>query len=425
MTATPWGEVGRLREQAPAPRADTDRETVRSRQRRLLMAAVVTVVAERGYADTRVADLLEVSGVSRNAFYREFANKQECFMTTLDALATVTGAAVRDAYTRADGSWDERLSKAFETVARLVVEQPSAARIGLVEVYAAGPEALERMDKIDAKVGRAVSRGLRNSPAQAGMPRDVVLSVLGGLRKVLYTRLREGREDELQGLVPEMLAWALSYETPPGRLRRPRKVPARLAAGLPEPTDGRERILRAVTELVAEKGYQSLVITDIAERAAVSLSTFYQHFDGKEAVFLATLAEAQQQVFQQTLPVFSEAEDWPHAVAAGAHGFLATHPAMAQLGGFSVWATSPAGLDLRAQGLALFSALLDEGFRQFPDTSPAAREGVGASIDALLFDTLRHKGAEKLYSVAPTAAFIALAPFVGSERAFELANEGG
>jgi len=388
-------------------------------------AAMVAAVSDKGYEMTRVADVIERAGVSRNAFYGQFDNKQECYLSTLDALAGMAGNAVRAAYGAAEGSWDDRLLAAFAAVGDLIVAQPAAARLGLVEIYAAGASAIERIDAIEWQVEAEVSRVLLESPSQAGMPQEVVLAVLGGLRKVIYTRVREGRVDELPELAATLLEWATSYETPTVPLSHPPKAPERLAAALPDPADSRERILRAVTELVAEKGYQSLVITEIAERASVSLSTFYLLFEGKEAAFAAALLETHRLVFEATLPIVRGAPDWEHAISAGTRGFfgfLATHPASAQVGGVGVWETTAASLDMRAQGMAALSMVLDEGYRKYPDAPAGAREAVGGTIDALMFNWLRHKGAERLYEIAPTAAFIALAPFVGSERAVELAN---
>jgi AcrR family transcriptional regulator len=425
MTMTPWGRADELRERKLSPGPGTARPVVERSQRERLMGATVAVVAEKGYAATRVADLLEVSGVSRNAFYKLFENKQQCFLATLEGVAQATGEVVMDAYTSAEGSWDERLGSAFETLAKLCVVQPAAARIGLVEVYAAGPEALEYLEAIDARIMRVIHHALKESPERAEMPREVLVAILGGLRKIMHTRLREGRERELPALVPGLLEWALSYRTPSQRLKRPRKPPAALAAKRPAPDDSRARILYAVTDLVAEKGYPDMAITEIADRARVSLSTFYVHFKGKEDAFLATLADAQRRVLEATLPYYLAAGDWPHAISAASRaffGFLATEPTTAQLGGVGVWATGPAALDQRAQGMAGFGAQLDEGYRQYPGAGLVAAEAIGASVDALLYAQLRAKGAERLYEIATAAAFIALAPFVGSEDASVLAN---
>jgi AcrR family transcriptional regulator len=225
--------------------------------------------------------------------------------------------------------------------------------------------------------------------------------------------------------MPALFDWMLSYKTPPERLRRPRRVPPEFVAPRPEPGGVRERILVAVIELVAENGYSDVAITDIAARASVSLTTFYAHFDSKEAALLATQADIQTRVFTTTAMHFAAAPDWPSAVRASGRafiGFLATDPALAHFGGVEVWAASPAGLDLRAQGMAVFSTLLEDGFRQYPDTNPVAAEAIGATVDALLFNWLRREGAERLYEIAPTGAFIALAPFLGTQRACEVAN---
>ena len=67
------------------PREEADRN-----QRERLFAATVAMVAEKGYEATTVADLVELSGVSRSAFYRHFEDKQECFLAAAEALIEPT-----------------------------------------------------------------------------------------------------------------------------------------------------------------------------------------------------------------------------------------------------------------------------------------------------------------------------------------------
>jgi AcrR family transcriptional regulator len=425
MTATPWGDADRLRSRKLSPGPGKDQEQVLANQRERLFAATVAVVAERGYEATRVEDILVMAAVSRNTFYRHFANKRACFLATLDAIEGLCTTAVRGLVEQASGPWDARLAAMLDLLATSIVDQPAMARVAWVEVYAAGPEAVAIIERFDRAVEDVVCRMLQESPERAGLPRDVVRAVSGSLRKIVHTRVREGRTDELPKLMPQLFEWMKSYHTPPEPLRRPQRVPAELAARRPEPDDARDRIIGAVMDLVAEKGYPEMAITEIAALAGVSLTTFYRLFDGKEAAFLATLEAAQQQVFEATVPYFNAGDDWPAAVSAAGHAlvaFLATHPAIAQLGGVGVWATSPAGFELRARGMALFGTFLDQGYRLNPDVNPVASEAIGAAVDALLFECLHHEGAERLYELTPTGLFIALTPFVGAERACELAN---
>ena len=72
------------------PGRGTPRDEAERNQRERLFAAMVATVAEKGYEATTVADLVKLSGVSRSAFYRHFADKEECFLTAAEALIEPT-----------------------------------------------------------------------------------------------------------------------------------------------------------------------------------------------------------------------------------------------------------------------------------------------------------------------------------------------
>ncbi|HRV61000.1 MAG TPA: TetR/AcrR family transcriptional regulator [Solirubrobacterales bacterium] len=63
----------------------------------------------------------------------------------------------------------------------------------------------------------------------------------------------------------------------------------------------RERLLRAMLELVAENGYQVASVPDVVTRARVSRSSFYQEFDGKLGCFLALCDEYSRGMIDEVL----------------------------------------------------------------------------------------------------------------------------
>lgn len=401
------------------------KETRLRSQRERLLASVVDVVAERGYEATRVEDLLEASGVPRNAFYKIFANKDECFLAALDRLVELSGPAVLDVYGKTSGSWERRMRAMLDALAAMVANYPAASRVVWIEAYAAGDEGVRRVDRIDARTERIVRGALAESPERAGLPPEVVRALIGGLRKMVHTRLREGREAELQDEMPDIVEWMLSYRTPGERLRRPRRTPDGLVPPAPPPEDSRGRILAAVAELVAERGYQSMAITEIAQRASVSLTTFYELFPGKERAFLATMELALDRATDVVMPVYQAADDWPLAVAGGLHALLGLFNedvALSRLGGIGPYESSAGGMAHLDYAIGRAQTLLGPGFKQHPDVPPVAAEAIGNSIYALMSRQIRRRGPEHLYEMAPTAAFIALAPFVGSEEAAVAAN---
>lgn len=425
MTTTPWGEAGALRDRRLPPGPGSEPELKARNQRMRLMGAAMAAFSTKGYEATRVADILEIAGVSRQTFYRHFANKQECYLATLHTGMKLAGKAMLDSYEQTSGPWDERLETMMRALFDLVIAQPAGFQMAVVEVHAAGPDALDLLELMSDGVERAVMDILHDAPNQSGLPRTAVRGILNGVRGMVATRVREGRERELPDLVPGLLEWALSYGTPYELLYQLDKPAPTLSSQRVAP-GGRGRILHAMADLVAEHGYNDLKISDIAERASVSLTTFYDSFYGKEEAFLATLAEAQQRLLEVTLPAYLSTDDWPRAIAAASRAFtsfLSTDPTAAKIGGVHVWATGGPALELRRRGLAAFATLLDEGFVRYPDTPAIAAEAIASSIDALIFDQIRRAGPERIYEITPVGVFLALAPFIGSDAAVAIANE--
>ena len=62
----------------------------------------------------------------------------------------------------------------------------------------------------------------------------------------------------------------------------------------------RRRMMDAMAELTAERGYGATKIADVVSRAGVARKTLYDNFAGKEELFLAafetTVAEARESV---------------------------------------------------------------------------------------------------------------------------------
>ena len=137
MTKTPWGDAATLRERKLRPGRGTPREEAERNQRERLFAAMVATVAEKGYEATTVADLVKLSGVSRSAFYKHFEDRQACFLAAIEAMVRPALATLS---ADPENAGVEGARKAFGNFIELIVDQPAAAKMCIVEVYAAGPE---------------------------------------------------------------------------------------------------------------------------------------------------------------------------------------------------------------------------------------------------------------------------------------------
>src|SRR5262249_8007749 len=136
-------------------------------------------VGERGYAATRVADLVDISGVSRKSFYALYHDKAACFQAAVEAAfdAAITRAF---AYEVEGSTWEEKMRSGFDDLAAMVVEQPAAARMCLVEAFAAGPESVAHLEAAIEAVERLAKLRLDESEERAGMPDELITAVVGG-----------------------------------------------------------------------------------------------------------------------------------------------------------------------------------------------------------------------------------------------------
>ncbi|MDI3417718.1 TetR/AcrR family transcriptional regulator [Streptomyces luteolus] len=155
----------------PSGRHRLAREQVVASQRVRMLMAMAEAMQEKGYVGTPVAEIIRRAGVSRETFYQQFRSKQDCFIQSLDAAAELLVQLMegrRDVTPDAEPSDDEPSGpepsdadadaepvEAFRTLLhiylRTLAEHPALARLFLVEIYAVGPEAIERRNAIHGR----------------------------------------------------------------------------------------------------------------------------------------------------------------------------------------------------------------------------------------------------------------------------------
>lgn len=426
MTVTPWGDSGTLRERRLPPGPGASRSEVDRNQRERLFAATVAVTTDKGYANTSVADLTEVAGVSSSSFYRHFSDKEECFLATLAELLAGAKAVVAGRLER-QGPWEERVRQAADAIVSLIVSQPAAARLCLVESYAAGPAAVGAVDD-SVEVGLRELRHSLGKTDRPPVPREMAQAVAGGFRKIVHTRLHRGTERELLERTPELVELALSYEPPPAPLRRPRRTSTspEEPSAVDRQADPGERIVRATMAVVATKGYAAVTMADIAQAAGVSLSTLYTHFDGKAGAFEAALFGGRARFLGSTLPAYRRGREWPEKLGSTIRAtlaFLEGEPEFTRLITVDVYTAGAEALEGRDRAIETSQKLIEDGVEKYaPEMKPVWCEAIINILYVIVCEQVRKQGTGDLQSLAPLATYMALSPFVGAQEACEMAN---
>jgi AcrR family transcriptional regulator len=199
---------GRAPQRLPRGRHGLPRRFIVHNQRERMLLAVAEAVAEQGYPATTVADIIARARLSRRTFYEHFSDKEECFLAAYDTVVEQLLAGVGHAYEQADG-WTQKVHDGLHAFLSALTAEPAFARMCIVEVVAAGPEARGRRDAAMRVFVDFLEPGRAEAPKAVEVPELAGEIIVGGLYEVIYTRLLRDAGDELLQLLPELLYCAL------------------------------------------------------------------------------------------------------------------------------------------------------------------------------------------------------------------------
>jgi AcrR family transcriptional regulator len=415
-----------------------------------MIEAMLTSIGEQGYAATVVADVIAKAVASRKTFYEHFEDKHSCFFAMSEEIVDEWVARVkRPEGTSEDGR--QAIEALVDDLFTLALENPASLRVISVELTAAGPAGIERRERALYRLAQPLRSALGEESDDVDL---LTRTIIGTILRILYARARRGasvrrpRRGALLALIPEVTTWASSYisyagVTPtsshtgeqssiapvggraPGTLSLGSRAIER--RGLPRGEGNvsrsfvvhnqRERILDALANLAAAKGFGATTIPEIVQEAAVSVQAFYEHFSGKEDAFLVAYELGHRKALAIVERAYEAQKDWPAAVRAGAAAlleFLAAEPAYAHLALIDALTASPKAAAVAYGGMSAYVWMLEPGLEQNHNGNPTPAVAVEATAGALLELCFVYVAAERtreLPSLSEFAAEVALRPF--------------
>ncbi|TMK99146.1 MAG: TetR/AcrR family transcriptional regulator [Actinobacteria bacterium] len=453
---------------SPGPGPDRARRSLSSaraaaEEHDRLLTAMAGTIAERGYASTTVAEVITRAGLSRHAFHQHFADKRACFLAAYDAIVADWLDSIATAY----GSGGDPLARAqagLRAVFEAASANPAGLRLVTIEIAGAGAAGIARREKLIGSFEALLRENLALAPRrQSTIANPVLRALVGGLSRVLHTHVQSARSAELPELIGDLVRWTTSYTAHPAmiNLRDPEpnspatfeglwggRAPGTLWLGPPgggtrEVASGhrgvsrslavhtqRERIIDAVTNLSAERGYAATALGDITKEAGVSLSTFYQQFSGKEDAFLVAYELGHAKGLAIVEGAFFTEADWRYGVRAGLSAlfdFLASEPSFAHMALVEALIATRRSAERSNRGVSAYTQMLVPGLQEAEDGSrppPVTVEAVtGGVFELCLSYALRGRIGE-LSELVPRATYFALTPFIGADEAARIATEG-
>ncbi|HEV3319542.1 MAG TPA: replication-relaxation family protein [Solirubrobacteraceae bacterium] len=172
-------------------------------RRERIVAAMVGVVYERGYAGASVSSVSARAKVSRHTFYELFDGLDDCFLAVLERGYRQVRGLISQAFERED-SWPDGVRGALAALLAFFDSEPVLAHVLLVEAAAAGSWARSRRERHLAALTSLIEDRW-GAPAD-GHPHPLVpAGVMASLLGVLHTHLVTGREQPLVTLLGSLM----------------------------------------------------------------------------------------------------------------------------------------------------------------------------------------------------------------------------
>jgi AcrR family transcriptional regulator len=194
----------------------------------------------------------------------------------------------------------------------------------------------------------------------------------------------------------------------------------------------RERLISGLTQTLYEVGYQRTTVSLIGQRAAVSKSDFYKHFESKDDCFFAAYEEAVERVRDRVRDACASSTDrgWAMRVREGIVALVmlfAADPSLASITLVEGLRAGPGVYDRYQEAVEGFVPYLREGAPTAPDgedVPEATDEAVVGGIASLLGRRVLAGEAEQLEDLLPDVLEFALSPYVGATEARRIISAG-
>ena len=193
------------------------------------------------------------------------------------------------------------------------------------------------------------------------------------------------------------------------------------------PSSERARLIEALIEVGAERGYMETSIEMIVEKAGLDRTAFDRHFRGKYDGFLTTWQEMNEECMLALTRAYESEKYWPDRLRAVAYevvGSLCHDPNRATFA-VEVLAAGDAARARRDMTMRVLAGLIDAGRKEMddPESVPhTTAEALAGSAYGQLYAKVVRGDIDDLHTIVPQLMSAAVMPYLGMEAALEELN---
>jgi AcrR family transcriptional regulator len=160
-----------------------------------LIQGLAVSIKERGFRDTKIADIVRLARTSRRTFYAEFDSKEDCYVALLEAMNQGLREQIANAVDPS-APWAQQVRQAVVAYVDNVASEPAITLSWIRELPALGTISRELQRRaMDALTDLLLQLAGTEQFRRAGtvpMTRPLALILLGGIRELTAAIVEDG-----------------------------------------------------------------------------------------------------------------------------------------------------------------------------------------------------------------------------------------
>lgn len=137
--------------------------------RKRILDAALQVFAAKGYHETRVDEIVEVSNTSKGAVYFHFPGKQQLFLALVDEFAGLLEKQLNEAMLASQDNV-QRVDAALQVALRTFGRYRSMAKVFLVQAMGLGQVFEDKRQEINLRFVKIIQRHMDQAAADGDIP---------------------------------------------------------------------------------------------------------------------------------------------------------------------------------------------------------------------------------------------------------------
>jgi AcrR family transcriptional regulator len=196
-------------EQLPSGRRRQSASAAARNRRTRILHATAEVALAKSYVEMTVTDIIAAAEIGKDVFYEHFSSKEDAFLAAQQYASQETIAeCARAFFDRA--SWPERVYNGLRVFTILVAREPVFAHLRIVETYAAGPEAIKRMEEATAQLAVFLEEGYKQRREAQALPQICTSAIAGAVSELVRQQIAAHKAAELPRHVPQLAYVAIA-----------------------------------------------------------------------------------------------------------------------------------------------------------------------------------------------------------------------